>query len=192
MDCGGNPDNGGADGFPNPAGTWGNTGKARLQRAATPTTEQAGFEPAYETGSTSIRFPIVLEPHGEWRALILVSGNIDGHAYKPLRNGDRDHLAQNPALTRGAETRAVLLNQPQLHRSARHEFVTRAVTVIVLVAVAALLWYAGGVLLLTFGGAAAGGAVGPVVVAVVGSRYTTHRGCARPGPDAVPARGAGI
>ena len=46
----------------------------------------------------------------------------------------------------------MLLNQPQLHKSARHEFVTRAVTVILLVAAAALIWYAGEVLLLTFGG----------------------------------------
>lgn len=47
---------------------------------------------------------------------------------------------------------SVLLNQPQLVRSARHEFVIRVVTAIVLVAAAALIWYAGEVLLLTFAG----------------------------------------
>ena len=81
----------------------GNTGKARLERAAKLSIEKAGYEPAYETGSKRIRFPIVLEPHGEWRALILVSGDIDGRAYMPMRNGQRTDLGQNPALTRGAE-----------------------------------------------------------------------------------------
>ena len=67
----------------------GNRGKARLERGTKLTISDAGSKPAYDAGSKRIRFAIVLEPHGEWRATVFVSGLIDGREYEPEGYGHR-------------------------------------------------------------------------------------------------------
>ncbi|HJT88246.1 MAG TPA: glycogen debranching N-terminal domain-containing protein [Bryobacteraceae bacterium] len=61
----------------------GNTGRATLHRGASITFIYPGGAPAYDEARNAIRFDVDLQPHGEWRAAVLVSPIIDGRTHRP-------------------------------------------------------------------------------------------------------------
>jgi len=62
----------------------GDTGKASLCRSVT-VTLQTGSTPTYDRDHKRIVVAVKLQPHESWRCSMLISANIDGHEYKPVR-----------------------------------------------------------------------------------------------------------